>query len=403
MIRKISHNIVSHLLKRNISTAQLIGYALSSLVGLSIVLVAIKFYCDVRSISNNDTGIGKEFLIVQREVNGIGNIFSDEENGFSQSDIDEIVAQPWVKRIGTFTSADFNVSAYVDMNGQGLSTALFLESVPDEFIDINLSDWNYEPGISKAIPIIISKDYLALYNFGFAASRGLPQISETMMKLVPIKLSVSGNGKQEWFNARIAGFSSRLNTIAVPESFMDYANNTFGEKSPLPSRVIIETNSPGDPQIKDFLSSKHYELAGDKDASGKTSYFLKVITGVVSAIGIVISILSLGILLLSIWLLLYKNKSKTEQLILLGYSPSQICTQYYRLVFFVNIFVLGISIAVMFLISLIWKSSLVVLSITPGSPLAAILSGVFIISIITIISFMAVRNSVINCFYPKHS
>ena len=31
------------------------------------------------------------------------------------------------------------------------------------------------------VPVIISKDYLALYNFGFAGSAGLPQMSEGVM------------------------------------------------------------------------------------------------------------------------------------------------------------------------------------------------------------------------------
>ena len=47
--------------------------------------------------------------------------------------------------------------------------------------------------------------------------------------MVPLKLSLSGNGRQEWVDARIVGFSSRLNTIAVPEEFMQWANSEFSE------------------------------------------------------------------------------------------------------------------------------------------------------------------------------
>ncbi|MCH5318845.1 MAG: ABC transporter permease [Paramuribaculum sp.] len=393
-------NIVTRLLRKNISATQLIGYALASMLGLTIVIVAVKFYSDVRAASEEDTTIGRDYLIIQRSVEGLGSLFGESDTGFTEKDINELKSQPWVKKAGAFTSAEYNVSATIDMGGRSLSTALFFESIPDDYIDVKSSDWKFEPGKSKHVPIIISKDYLALYNFGFAASRGMPQLSENMMSLIPVKVSLSGKGKQEWVDARIVGFSSRLNTIAVPQEFMDWANRRFGEKSSLPSRLIVETTSPGDPRISQFLKEKDYELAGDKDALGRTSYFLKIITGVVSTIGLVISILSLGILLLSIWLLLYKNRSKTERLMLLGYSPSQICGRYYLLIAIVNGIVFVISIIAMLLISLVWKASLETMSLTTGSPWAAIITGVILIGMTTGISFIAVRRSVIKCFRP---
>ena len=45
----MSRDMVWRLLRRNISVWQTAGYALANFVGLSIVLCALKFYCDVRS------------------------------------------------------------------------------------------------------------------------------------------------------------------------------------------------------------------------------------------------------------------------------------------------------------------------------------------------------------------
>lgn len=73
----------------------------------------------------------------------------------------------------------------------------------------------------------MSKDYLTLYNFGFATTRNMPQLSEGLIGTVPMTMTLSGNGLHETLPARIVGFSSRLNTIAVPQSFLDWANERY--------------------------------------------------------------------------------------------------------------------------------------------------------------------------------
>ncbi len=246
----MNSSIVWRLLRRNISIAQLAGYAIANLAGLAIVLTALQFYRDVTAVwSDEDSFISRDYIIISQKVSSIGSLLGNSSAGFSEAEIADIESQPWVRRVGRFTTAGFNVSASVDMGGRGMSTALFLESIPDDFIDITPSDWHYTPGKDRTVPIILSKEYLTLYNFGFASSRGLPQVSESMMGMIPIRLSVSGNGSQQWLQARIVGFSSRLNTIAVPEEFMEWANASFAdEPASAPSRLIVEVNTPDGPR-----------------------------------------------------------------------------------------------------------------------------------------------------------
>ena len=47
------------------------------------------------------------------------------------------------------------------------------------------------------IPIIIPRNYLNLYNYGFAKSQGLPQISEGIFQRVSLGIEVAGNGRTE--------------------------------------------------------------------------------------------------------------------------------------------------------------------------------------------------------------
>ena len=400
------HNPVTRLLRRNVSPGQIAGYALANLIGLTIVLTALQFYRDVNgATAESDSFITADYIIISKPVKGISGLgaFGLEDNGggasFSPQEIQELASRPWAAAVGAFTAADFNVSATVNIPGMNMSTALFLESIPDDFFDISPAGWDYRPGSGAPVPVIISKEYLALYNFGFAASRGLPQLSEQLIGQVPLRLSLSGNGRQQWVPAKIAGFSSRLNTIAVPLSFLEWANGEFGEGgSHAPSRLIVRLDRAGNPEAEAYVAEKGYEIAGDRGATGKASYFLSVVTGVVIAIGVLISALAFFILLLSIYLLLQKNRRKIHDLMTLGYTPAQVSGYYFRLVAAVNAAVLILACAAMLVASHTWTPQLHSLGLTSTSPWLTLCAGVLIVVIITCANLLAIRRNIRRSF-----
>lgn len=393
------HAIVWRLLRRNISAGQLAGYALANLAGLAIVLTAMQFYRDVTSVwHDEDSFISKDYLIISKKVSGMGSLTGGNVT-FSREEIADISAQPWARRVGDFTAAAFNVTASVQMGGAGMSTALFLESIPSEYFDVKPRGWNYDPQGGDPVPVIISKDYLTLYNFGFASSRGLPQVSEAMIGMVPLKLSLSGNGMQEYVDARIVGFSSRLNTIAVPEEFMAWANGKFAEKElPDPSRLIIEVNRPGDPEAAKYLSSHDYESAGDKVDNGRAAYFLSVVTTVVIAVGVIISLLAFFILLLSIYLLLQKNRDKLHELMQLGYTPKAVARYYCVIVIAVNVAVLVSSVIILAVATHLWSGPLESIGVNLAPLWPTILTGTVIVALITIGNIVAIRRNICSIF-----
>lgn len=227
--------------------------------------------------------------------------------------------------------------------GIHLSTEMFFESVPDEYVDVNLDKWHFDEN-SRTIPIIIPRNYLNLYNFGFAQSRSLPKLSEGVMSLIRMDIILRGNGRVEQYKGNIVGFSNRLNTILVPQSFMNWANQTFApDQEAQPSRLIVEVNNPTDTAIADYFQQKNYETEGNNLDAGKTSYFLRLITGIVISIGLFISLLSFYILMLSIFLLLQKNTVKLENLLLIGYSPTKVALPYDLLTIGLNLIVLLLS------------------------------------------------------------
>lgn len=394
----MSKNIVWRLLRRNISAGQIAGYALANLVGLAIVLTAIQFYRDVTTVwDDEDSFISKDYLIISKKVSGLGSFMGADGGStrFSEEEIADIASHRWARKVGRFNSAAFNVYAKVSLGGSSMGSDLFLESIPDDFFDVSPKGWGYEPGRSDFVPVIISKDYLSLYNFGFATSRGMPQVSEEVIGMVPLQLSLSGNGRQQWVNARIVGFSSRLNTIAVPEEFMEWANREFSASaSEAPSRLIVMLDKPGDPQVESYLDEHGYETAGDRAANGKAAYFLSLVTTVVIAVGLVISLLAFFILLLSIYLLLQKNREKIHQLMQLGYSPAQVARYYHLIILAVNLAVILSAIAVMLVASHQWRGPLATLGVESVTPWLTVAVGLAIMALITAGNLMAVSRTV---------
>lgn len=398
---------VWRLLRHNISPGQLVGYAAANLIGLAIVLTAVQFYRDVTAAwDSDDSFISRDYLIISKRVNSLVG-FSDEGSTFSTDEIEDLKSQPWVREVGEFTAAEFNVSASLDFWGRGMSTALFLEAIPDEFFDVKPFGWSWEPardGMPQPeVPIVISKDYLTLYNFGFAASRGYPQVSEATIGAIPINLSVSGRGRQSYLRGRIVGFSSRLNTFAVPEGFMTWANEHFADNTDSrPSRLILEVNTPGDPAISRYFDDHDYESAGDKADNGRAAYFLSVVTGVVIAVGVVISLLAFFILLLSIYLLLQKNRDKLRMLMMLGYTPGAVARYYYRIVATINGCILAGAVACMLSAQHLWHVPLKEIGVGSESPWMAILTGTAIMAAITAGNFYAISRNIRRTFPHPH-
>lgn len=385
---------IGTLLKRNISKGQLFGYAIANIIGLTVILSGLLFYCDTRHrIDNKDHFFSEDYIVISKAVNGL----TLEPVNFSKEEIEELSSQSWVKKIGKFTSGEYTVNASVEMGNRGLSTYLFFESVPDEFFDQTPIGWEFHEG-QKFIPIVLNKDYLALYNFGFALPRGLPQLSEDMIGMVPLKLMISGkNGQSEQFDAAVVGFSNRLNTIAVPQEFMDWANQRYAfSKIQDPSRLILKIDRLDTVGWKQYLSDHGYEISGDKAADSKISHFLGLISGVVAANGFIISMLALFILLLSIFLLLQKSRGMLRNLLLLGYSPRQAAKFYERRILILNVIITSCAIGLAFVCRLIWHKSLLALGLGDGNVLFTLGAAILYLIIISIINIIVIRNHLLS-------
>lgn len=391
---KSDKNIWS-LLKRNISKGQLTGYILSNIIGLSVVLIGMMFFLDSKhSSGNDDSYFSQDFMVLSKRIDGIG----FEPMSFSEEEIAQLKSQPWVNKIGKFTSSQFTLKASVEMGGRGLSTYLFCESVPDDFFDVRPRDWDFDPQ-EGFIPIMLSKDYLMLYNFGFAIPQGLPQVSENVIGAVPIRLTLSGQDHlSETYDAAIVGFSSRLNTIAVPQSFMDWANQRYGgddieSEESNPSRLIVEIDRLSSSDAHKYLEEHEIEIAGDKANDGNISRFLSASSLMVTLNGVLISSLAVFILVLSIFLLLQKSKEKLRYLMLLGYSPAEIGSYYERIVAVVNMIVAIVALIITLSLRHLWTGQLKEIGLGEASVLPLISATIVYFILITGLNVLIIRRT----------
>lgn len=396
-------SLVWKLLRKHISISQFVGFFFANLFGMLIVLLGVQFYNDVIPVfTAGDSFLKADYIIVSKKM-GMGNTLSGRTNTFSGAEISDFEQQKFVKNLGSFTTTEYRVSASMGIQGQRiLNSELYFESVPDEFIDVPLKEWTYEEG-SNEVPVILPRVYINMYNFGFAQTHSLPKISDGLMGMIDLEIFIHGNEHQDKFTGRVIGFSNRLNTILVPQTFMKWSNHHYAKTESQPTRLLVEVRNPADENITKYIERKGYDVETDKLDAEKTTYFLKMITMLVLGIGVVISALSFYILMLSIYLLVQKNSSKLENLLLIGYSPGKVALPYQLLTIVLNAVVLIITFILLMLLRNYYMGVIEMLfpQLEEGSLLPAAIAGGLIFILVTLINQVAIRQKVVNIWKRK--
>lgn len=342
------------ILRHNIQYTQILGFLVANIVGATIILCGIQALSDYQSYKKqNGNGLPNNYIVITKPVSNLTSVGSlwGAQHGFDEQELEAIQDIKAVKSIGCFESAQCNVYGIITLGELSLQTDFFLESVPTQYIDVPLtptSDKGTPWSASfedKKVPVIVPRNYLNLYNYGYASTHGLPLLSEALMTSFPFELELSGRDRQpHYYQAQVIGFSNRLNTILVPQDFLQDVNNHLSDHTrTLPSRLIIElANNESKDELLKFLEQKHYMIEGDS-TSLKMQAVIYSLLFVAIGIGIIISALSFYLLLISIILLLERNKEKIKNLYEIGYAPRKIASPYQHLVLCLDLLVWGIS------------------------------------------------------------
>ena len=333
------------LLKQNVSITQILGFVVVNLIGGVIVLFGVQAYKDFKTLeSSEEQLLSKSSIVITKSVSAV-NTASGKARTFSQKEIDELKDFASVASVGEFRTSNFGVTAIFRFSEESsFSTDLFLDAVPDEFVKnaydaINNERIEWKANVdSDTIPLILPRNYLNLYNFGYAASSGKPVVSEKLLGKFPIKIVVKGEeGIIKEYTGIVCGLTNKINTILVPWDFIDAANKRYSDgKNKRPTRLIITTDAKEfDESIVDFIDEKGYIIEGDS-SHVRLQNFIYALLFVVIGVGFVFSLLAFFMLVISIMLLIEKNKEKISNLYSMGYSVGRIAKTYQYMAFAID-------------------------------------------------------------------
>jgi hypothetical protein len=321
--------LLTKLLCQGFGLGRLIGGLGGALLGWSLLFGGLQFWFLVQgSFLRKAEFLAPEYFIIHKSVPLI-NLLGARGLAFTEPEIAELKSQPFVKAVAPFLVSRFMAPASIgsDPSAPRVSTDLFFEAIPDEYLDITPSEWHWQEG-AETVPIIVPRDYLALYNFGFAQSHNLPQISEKLIGQMRLNIHLTGQGKELEVKGRVAGFSQRINTILVPLDFLRWANANFGEGKDVTSKLIVKTENPSAPQVLRFFQEKNYQYNTEQLKTARLTSALRILLYVVSAFGLIVLVLAFWILALSLQLLISRNSERLQKLIWLGYHPGLLVNRY---------------------------------------------------------------------------
>ena len=127
------------------------------------------------------------------------------------------------------------------------------------------------------------------------------------------------------------------------------------------------------------------------------------IIGIVLSVGLLISVLSFYILMLSIYLLLQKNTSKLENLLLIGYSPAKVALPYQMLTLALNAVVLFLSVGIVIYVRSNYMDMIGKLfpQLEAGNLGPALVIGVLLFVGVSLFNIVAVRRKVASIWMHK--
>lgn len=320
-------NELNVLLKKLIRTATGRTRYAMAIMGLSValllILAAVQIQVNYNELlqGNQNKDSVANFLVVNK-------ILTDRNIGkavLTQEDIDDIKIQPFTEAIGVLQTSRFKASIQSSSDVFPFYTDIAFESVPDAFLDVNTKEWNWDEN-SAYVPIIVPGMFLDIYNFQFSLSQGLPQLTRDVVKMIFFNVNVYGSdGTTRVFKGKVVGFSDRVSSLLIPQSFMDHANALYGKNiGSSPSRIIIRTKDPGHPDLISYLKKKQLTTDQDKTRFSKYRQIVEMVVNITGVTGVLMFLFAMLIFSLFIQLTISSCREEIKLLITLGASPSQL-------------------------------------------------------------------------------
>jgi hypothetical protein len=288
-------------------------------IGVLLLLCSVQLFININQLMKERSTKKSDFdyISITKRITdqNVG-----QDHSFTSANIEELKAQKFIADATPLLANKFVVSASGG-SVMPFSTDIFLEAIEEDFIDTIPPGFKWKEG-DNVVPIIISSDYLELYNAVFAPSRDLPQISPNTVGALMIELECSGVYGTKTFKGNIVALSDRINSVIVPTSFLNWANRNIAN---LPggnaSRVYIKTSDANNVEFLNFLQLKDYQVNKDKTRFGRVKQVLQAIVSGLGIFAILVILLAMMLFSFYLQLIIARSKENLQLLLTLGYSP----------------------------------------------------------------------------------
>lgn len=300
-------------------------------IAFILVLSCLQLYENANRLFGSKSSDSNYWLTFSKKITP-DNIGRKELLGFNENDISKIKTWAEVKAIYPFSANEFKASA----NGGDFIpfyTDLYFEGLDLKAIDSDLTDEEFQVK-GDEIPIIISREYLNLYNYGFALNQGLPQISEDFAKKIEVNINITVNKQNKTYKGKMVGLSDRIHSVLIPKKFLDSLN--IAEKPELATqpkiynRVLVQVKDSGDEGLVSKMKENGYESNQESLRSAKIKSKLFLVLKIIAVLGVFIFALCLYIIVSFIKIQFLEKQEEVSIKNSLGYSPKKMVSDISR-------------------------------------------------------------------------
>ncbi|WP_404984620.1 FtsX-like permease family protein [Chryseobacterium sp. M5] len=300
-------------------------------IAFILVLSCLQLYENANRLFGSKSSDSNYWLTFSKKITP-DNIGRKELLGFNENDISKIKTWSEVKAIYPFSANEFKASA----NGGDFIpfyTDLYFEGLDLKAIDSDLTDKEFQVK-GDEIPIIISREYLNLYNYGFALNQGLPQISEDFAKKIEFNINITVNKQNKTYKGKMVGLSDRIHSVLIPKKFLDSLN--IAEKPELATqpkiynRVLVQVKDSGDEGLVSKMKENGYESNQESLRSAKIKSKLFLVLKIIAVLGVFIFALCLYIIVSFIKIQFLEKQEEVSIKNSLGYSPKKMVSDISR-------------------------------------------------------------------------
>lgn len=324
-------SMLKEILFKKRANVQFLFTTIGALIGFSALCLSFQLMMDVDTFHSGEEDLfGPNSVVIQKKVTKLSTLGMNNTD-FSDQEIEDLKQKEFITDVAPFNSADFRV-AISEVEGDGLPhfyADMFFQSIPDRFMDIDVDwSWNEE---SEFIPIVLPRDFIMIINYGIAQSQGFNQISEELLLAARLTIHIKGEDKNTKMIGRVVGFSQKISSILVPDSFLEYANDKFGSGNKIqPNRIFITTVDDSYGELEDLMEEMNLDIAKSAIDVAKIKTIIGVVIGIFGIAAALIMLLSLLGFIQYSQLVLSRASYEIQTLLRMGYTIKSIVTTFIK-------------------------------------------------------------------------